>query len=172
MISASTVTEVANEFIQLGLNDTTVPPVDQMKLQKLLFYAQAWYLANYNAPLFENDFEAWQWGPVVREIYSKTKKFGKQKLTHKLSTFIVTETGIESITPNGVTDTEVRSFINYVWENYKKFTGIQLSNSTHANGEPWTVIYENSPSLDNNPTIHMNIIRDIFAKKLEADDAA
>lgn len=33
------------------------------KLQKILYYAQAWFLANEGKPLFENDvFEAWRHG--------------------------------------------------------------------------------------------------------------
>jgi uncharacterized phage-associated protein len=40
-----------------------------MKLQKLLYYSQAWSLVWDDRPLFEEKIEAWANGPVVREVY-------------------------------------------------------------------------------------------------------
>lgn len=45
-----------------------------LKLQKLLYYAQAWYLALYGAPIFEEDFEAWVHGPVLPSQYHRFKE--------------------------------------------------------------------------------------------------
>jgi len=42
-------------------------PMTTMKLQKLIYYAQAWALAWSEHPLFDNTMEAWDRGPVVRE---------------------------------------------------------------------------------------------------------
>ena len=42
-----------------------------LKLQKLLYYAQAWYLALYNVALFEEDFQAWVHGPVLYSQYCR-----------------------------------------------------------------------------------------------------
>lgn len=47
-----------------------VPGVTGKKLQKLLYYAQAWSLAWDGQPLFPDDFEAWVEGPVVRSVYA------------------------------------------------------------------------------------------------------
>jgi uncharacterized phage-associated protein len=40
-----------------------------MKLQKLVYYSQAWSLVWDEAPLFSERIEAWANGPVVRELY-------------------------------------------------------------------------------------------------------
>lgn len=42
-----------------------------MKLQKLVYYCQAWSLAWDDIPLFEEDFEAWANGPVCPELFEK-----------------------------------------------------------------------------------------------------
>jgi hypothetical protein len=42
-----------------------------MKLQKLMYYSQAWTLAWTDRPLFEEEIEAWAKGPVVPELYNK-----------------------------------------------------------------------------------------------------
>ena len=39
------------------------------KLQKLCYYSQAWELAWTEAPLFEEDFQAWANGPVCPELF-------------------------------------------------------------------------------------------------------
>lgn len=44
-------------------------PVSAMKLQKLVYYGQAWSLVWDDAPLFDNRIEAWANGPVVRDLY-------------------------------------------------------------------------------------------------------
>lgn len=44
-----------------------------MKLQKLVYYCQAWSLVWDEAPLFPEEIEAWANGPVVRELYDKHK---------------------------------------------------------------------------------------------------
>lgn len=45
-------------------------PITTMKLQKLLFYGQAWSLAWDGEPLFSAPINAWKFGPVVREVFS------------------------------------------------------------------------------------------------------
>ncbi|KUO77254.1 MAG: hypothetical protein APF77_01215 [Clostridia bacterium BRH_c25] len=44
-----------------------------MKLQKLVYYSQAWHLAWYGVPLFNEDFQAWSNGPVCPELFSAHK---------------------------------------------------------------------------------------------------
>lgn len=40
-----------------------------MKLQKLLYYVQGFHIAVFNRPLFNEDIEAWMYGPVVPAVY-------------------------------------------------------------------------------------------------------
>lgn len=42
-----------------------------MKLQKLVYYAQAWSLVWDDRPLFPERIEAWANGPVVRDLYER-----------------------------------------------------------------------------------------------------
>jgi uncharacterized phage-associated protein len=46
-------------------------PITAMKLQKLLYYSQAWSLVWDEAPLFNETIEAWANGPVVRSVYER-----------------------------------------------------------------------------------------------------
>src|SRR6185437_3402754 len=49
--------------------------ITNLKLQKLLYYAQGWHLALYDKPLFRERIEAWPHGPVVPPIYGKFKQY-------------------------------------------------------------------------------------------------
>jgi uncharacterized phage-associated protein len=46
-------------------------PLSAMKLQKLVYYAQAWSLVWDDRPLFPERIEAWANGPVVRDLYER-----------------------------------------------------------------------------------------------------
>ena len=55
-------------------------PTTHLKLQKLLYYFQGVHLADRKQPLFSNDIEAWEKGPVVREVFHAFKAYGKSPL--------------------------------------------------------------------------------------------
>ena len=50
-----------------------IGPTTTMKLQKLVYYCQAWSLAWDDKPLFDEDFEAWANGPVCPELFKHHK---------------------------------------------------------------------------------------------------
>ena len=51
--------------------------ISNLKMQKLLYYAQGHFLATYKKPLFDDKIEAWKYGPVVKEVYDKFKIYGR-----------------------------------------------------------------------------------------------
>lgn len=55
--------------------------ITNMKLQKLLYYSQAWYLAYFDKPLFDEDFEAWVYGPALPSQYKRFKKYSSGPIT-------------------------------------------------------------------------------------------
>src|SRR5258708_4115865 len=67
--------DVANWFLAAmdrGAGDS----ITHLKLQKLVYYAQAWSLALRNKPLFDEDFVAWTHGPVVKSVWRRFKGYG------------------------------------------------------------------------------------------------
>jgi uncharacterized phage-associated protein len=56
-----------------------------LKLQKLLYYAQAWHLALNDKPLFDEDFEAWLHGPVLPSQYHRFKEFQWRPITSEVT---------------------------------------------------------------------------------------
>ncbi len=54
--------------------------ITNLKLQKLLYYAQGWHLAFYNRPLFHDRIEAWVYGPVVPSVYHRYQKYSYKEI--------------------------------------------------------------------------------------------
>ena len=63
-----------------------------LKLQKLLYYVQAWSYGINKKPMFDGEFEAWIHGPVNREIYNRFKYSGAEleRLSHNEMPWIET----------------------------------------------------------------------------------
>lgn len=98
-------------------------PMTAMKLQKLVYYSQAWHLAWESAPIFDEEIQAWANGPVTYSLYLQHKGFFQVE-PHE-------------ICGNGgaLGPTEADS-VNVVLDHYCQFTPLQLSELTHSE-TPW-----------------------------------
>ncbi|SIS44551.1 Panacea domain-containing protein [Neptunomonas antarctica] len=70
-MSSADINEVASYLILKGEVGIT-----HRELQKLLYFSQGFYLAQYGEPLFDADMAAWQFGPVNVSIWSRFKSRG------------------------------------------------------------------------------------------------
>lgn len=101
--------------------------VDHLKLQKLTYYSQAVYLVlNNKIPLFEEEIEAWQYGPVVPKLYALYKKYGFDTIPR---------TGGGRLTANEM------EAVDLVLAYYGEMSGVELIGRTHQES-PWKDVYE------------------------------
>jgi len=70
----TTANDVADYLISLAHERGET--VNNLKLQRLLYYAQAWHLGMFGTPLFPEKFEAWMTGPVIPALYWHFKPSG------------------------------------------------------------------------------------------------
>lgn len=71
--------DVANWFI-CNIDREAGDSITHLKLQKLVYYAEAWNLALNKESLFGEDFEAWAHGPVIPGLYHVYKEYGFEAL--------------------------------------------------------------------------------------------
>lgn len=71
--------QIASYFI-CSIDREAGDSLTHLKLQKLLYYAQAWSMVFFEKTLFEEDFQAWSHGPVLPSIWEKYKKFGHENI--------------------------------------------------------------------------------------------
>lgn len=75
--------DIANYFIWLASQSDV--EINAYKLQKLMYYAQAWHLAIYGTPLFNADFQAWVHGPVIPALFERyTSLFSWEPIAEKI----------------------------------------------------------------------------------------
>lgn len=55
-------------YICKRYEETYGQPIDEMKLQKMMYFAQREALVRTDKPLFEGDFRGWKYGPVLKEL--------------------------------------------------------------------------------------------------------
>lgn len=61
------------DFFLGSISQESGDTMSPLKLQKLVYYAQAWHLTIFKKPLFEEKIEAWVHGPVIPSIYERFK---------------------------------------------------------------------------------------------------
>lgn len=72
-------------------------PISNLQLQKILYYIQKDFLCC-ESVAFTEDFEAWQFGPVIREVYNLYCGFGATPITMKFN-ISLSQDYIEIINP-------------------------------------------------------------------------
>lgn len=74
--------KVANKLLEIA--DLNGDLITNLKLQKLLYYAQAFYMVNNSGEkLFDDDIQAWEYWPVVPDVYHEYKKFNSYPIDYK-----------------------------------------------------------------------------------------
>lgn len=71
--------QVADYFLSLQDEDAE-DFISNLKLQKLVYYAQGFWLALYKDPLFNEEIEAWMHGPVIPTLYHHYKAFKSERI--------------------------------------------------------------------------------------------
>jgi uncharacterized phage-associated protein len=148
----SDVKAISSYFIQrsseMNENDLT-----NLKLQKLLFYAQAEYLnLNNGQPLFEETIEAWKFGPVVSSVYDWLKGCGAYPIT----SFDV-QIDFDSLTQ------DEKNFLDGIWDKYSRYSANYLVSKTHETDSPWAKTFDEHA---NSKPINLEIVAEA---KLQSD---
>ena len=116
--------DIAKKLIYKAQNDEPNggERLTNLKLQKLLYYQQGYHLAFFGTPLFDDNIEAWMYGPVVPSVYEKYSSYGSASLP-------------EVSNPISLSDDE-EELLNEIYDAYREFSAIGLMNRTHRE-KPW-----------------------------------
>ena len=118
---------VANRFLDLA--GQAGLPLTPMQLTKLVYIAHGWMLGLTGEPLIDQRVEAWQYGPVVRDVYNATRMYGRSPVGGRLPSFGT------PLRP------DQQNMVDQVFGLYGQMDGIALSNITHMPDTPWANTY-------------------------------
>lgn len=99
--------------------------ISDLKMQKLLYYAQGMSLAMRDTPMFEDTIEAWQHGPVVPNVYRIYKKYGAKGILYS-----------DDDAPQEDYTSEDDEVLETVYNYFGQFSAWKLRNMTHDE-DPW-----------------------------------
>ena len=126
--------------------------ISNLKLQKLLYYAQGWHLALYNRPLFTDPMEAWVHGPVQPDVYKAFKAFGTGPIIHDPGALTVSK--------------HVANHIADVMEAYGSIPAFELERHTHRE-KPWQLARNNAaPDEPSHGVISLSDLKAFFRERL------
>ncbi|MDO8590504.1 MAG: DUF4065 domain-containing protein [bacterium] len=96
--------------------------ITNLKLQKVLYFAQAYYLSKIGRPLFSDNIEAWEYGPVVPNVY--------RKFRFNESNPIICKEDKSSVSG------EDKEVLKKIWGTFGGYSASKLVDITHAH-TPW-----------------------------------
>lgn len=128
---------IANFLLDYG--DSRGRRVTLLPLLKIIYFAHGWHLAKFSAPLIQNEFEAWEFGPVVRVVYDALKGSRREPI-QKRALRVDPITGIKSLVRYNLTGLE-QAFLGEIFDLYSQIEPMKLSEMTHLPGSPWYCVW-------------------------------
>ena len=138
----ATATQVAEHFLLLA--EEADDRLDQLKLQKLCYYAQAFHLGYYGQPLFGDAVEAGPYGPAVKQLHKRYRKYGDAPIPAPIAK------------PTPLPLMRQEALLAEIYEMYGAMTSTELASQTHYE-EPWRQARE---KRGQNPEISHEAMRD------------
>ena len=114
---------VANFVISYGMKRGA--PFTPLQVVKLAYLCHGWMLGLYDRPLSAQPVEAWQYGPVIPDVYHSVKGRGRRGVQRLIDV------------PGEQFDDREHDIMDQVCRLYGDYSGIELSQMTHAPGTPW-----------------------------------
>lgn len=122
--------------------------ITNLRLQKLLYFIQAYFLTFLNRECFTEEMEAWKYGPVVPEVYEEYKCYGNSNIPYTGSS------GNQRICREDII------VIDELLDHFSEYTANELVEITH-NQDPWLMHYR----PNRNAVIPKKSIKEYFEKQ-------
>lgn len=140
------------EFKVMISNGTIITPMDiaklilskcrctQLQLQKLVYFFWCRYMKKYDSYVFEDDFKAWPYGPVIDSLYEKFKLYKSR--TIKVKDLDVLRLQVYSRIMKTSKSKEILSVLDEIIEQFGNCRAYDLVEKSHVPGGPWDIIYD------------------------------
>lgn len=108
-------------------------PISNLQLQKMLYYIQYEFLTNYGKPLFDDDFEAWKFGPVIPVVYYEYSHMGAFRIGADYKDYdkILSEMSKDEI-----------DMLNDIIVDKRDMNVWSMVDNTHKKGKAWDLIFK------------------------------
>jgi uncharacterized phage-associated protein len=123
-----TAMDVANFFIDLFKDSDD--PMTHLRVEKFVYEAQAWSLVKLGKPLFEEEIEAWRYGPVIPSVYNTLNFCGRDMIYDTKGEF-----------SGSAFSHEQKMLLINVARKLSKYSVSGLIEKMHIPDGPWATVY-------------------------------
>ena len=116
--------------------------ISNLQLQKILYYIQKWFLQN-GLVAFDDDFEAWQFGPVILSVYNQYSSFGGAPIRLKYN-IVLDSNDMDIINPIIILKRDLKPWV--------------MVDDIHSSGKAWDRVFEGGKGA------HRTISKDLIKK--------
>lgn len=106
-------------------------PVSNLQLQKIMYFLQVAYSKVTGTLLFAEEFEAWPYGPVLRDVYHEYSMYGGTAIQKRYDLLDLFSPEIKRFVDDGIVSLRKK----YPWD---------LVKIAHADGSPWSTVWQDS----------------------------
>ena len=124
----TTSNSIANYFLSKEKHN-----INNLYLNQLIYTAQGLSLSYLGVPLFSEDIEAWQCGPVVPQVYCQFSYFGQKTITKKAGQNKIGQYSL-------VSKKDMKFILNIVWKLYQENRGV-LIDLIYEKNAPWHIAF-------------------------------
>lgn len=134
--------DLANYIVDKCIKDNT--PITNLQLQRILYFVQKDFLKR-GSPAFSDDIEAWEFGPVVPNVYFDFCGFGATSISIS-----------KGAVPNLTSD---KNIIDNIIEAKRSLTPWEAAKETHKATGTWSKVYNNGKG--NQCIIPVDLIKEL-----------
>lgn len=155
------VREIANFILDTSWEDNL--PVTNLSLNKIIYFLHSWHLVTNAKPLVSAKIEAWEYGPVFREIYREFKSFGDQPISQKANKVDLSTGELRECEYN-FTDAQLE-FLVPLTKRYIAIPPFALVSLSHETDGPWDKVWNSNKKINPGMRITDDLITQHFDTK-------
>lgn len=126
---------IANTILERAKEENK--DITPMKLQKLIYCLYKEYYKRFRIPMFNERFEVWKYGPVLRSVYDAFKEYG----SNAIKDFAKSSDGSVYVIDQKVSK-NFKVVFDKIWDLYSDYNGIVLSALTHQENTAWRKAFD------------------------------
>ena len=128
----------------INYSNSKLNGISNLKLQKILYFIQVYFLIKTKKPCFLDKIEAWNFGPVIPRVYNEFKQYGASNI-HQITRYVeyskdnIWTAKYRLFNPNIILKKD-KEYIEFIINMFSNYSATELTELTH-NQAPWKDAY-------------------------------
>lgn len=144
--------------------DASGRTVHKTSLLKIIYFCHVWSLIELGRPLIKQQFEAWEYGPVLQYVYRQFKGSENQAINSRAKKF---DPNLgQEVAINYEFDEQTKNLLDRVVDFYSRLSASQLVELSHIEDGPWHKVWNHQSRINPGMKIDDNEIREFYSKAI------